>query len=45
MRKVEIDEILHPDDGDEKGREQRVRAKFWTTVRKAANRVQVYISA
>ena len=39
MRKVEIDEILHPEDGDEKGREQRVQAKFWTTVRKAANRV------
>ncbi len=39
MRKVEIDEILHPDDGDEEGREHRVKAKFWVTVRKAANRI------
>ena len=39
MRKVEIDEILYPDDGDDEGREYRVRTRFWVTVRKAANRI------
>lgn len=37
MRKVEIDEILRP--GDIKESETRVKAGFWGTVRKAANRV------
>ena len=40
MKKVEIDEILKPLDAEQFDRqEQKVRAGFWRTVRKAVNRV------
>ena len=40
MKKVEIDEILKPLDAEQFDcQEQKVRAGFWRTVRKAINRV------